>query len=264
MSRPHRRPSGGPGGRPGSPVTAAAVPLAAPACRPRAPACATPLAPARPVADHPVAPAAVRPGAAGPAGHRRRGDRRGGRLRGGPGAPAAAPGGCCAGTDLLDPGGDGTPGLRRPRHRRGEHHRGGAPPGRRLPRTGAGRPHPAGTGQRAAGGRRPGVGAYGQRRPTSPGRSAGRWTTAPTCSTSPSCCTPTTRPSGPRSRTRCDRDVVVVAAAGNLHESGDPRPYPAAYDGVLGVGAIGADGAAVTVLADRPVRRPGGARAATC
>ncbi|MEU1842495.1 type VII secretion-associated serine protease mycosin [Micromonospora sediminicola] len=39
------------------------------------------------------------------------------------------------------------------------------------------------------------------------------------------------------------RDVVVVAAAGNLHDSGDPRPYPAAYDGVLGVGAIGRDGA---------------------
>ncbi|MGN9763637.1 type VII secretion-associated serine protease mycosin [Micromonospora sp. SD12] len=39
-----------------------------------------------------------------------------------------------------------------------------------------------------------------------------------------------------------DRDVVVVAAAGNLHDAGDPRPYPAAYDGVLGVGAIGADG----------------------
>ncbi|MEV4811102.1 type VII secretion-associated serine protease mycosin [Micromonospora avicenniae] len=38
------------------------------------------------------------------------------------------------------------------------------------------------------------------------------------------------------------RDVVVVAAAGNLHEAGDPPPYPAAYDGVLGVGAIGADG----------------------
>ncbi|SBT54004.1 type VII secretion-associated serine protease mycosin [Micromonospora narathiwatensis] len=38
------------------------------------------------------------------------------------------------------------------------------------------------------------------------------------------------------------RDVVVVAAAGNLHDSGNPRPYPAAYDGVLGVGAIGADG----------------------
>lgn len=37
-------------------------------------------------------------------------------------------------------------------------------------------------------------------------------------------------------------DVVVVAAAGNLHENGDPRPYPASYDGVLGVGAIGADG----------------------
>lgn len=40
-----------------------------------------------------------------------------------------------------------------------------------------------------------------------------------------------------------EQDVVVVAAAGNLHDSGDPRPYPAAYDGVLGVGAIGVDGA---------------------
>ncbi|MFI1195829.1 type VII secretion-associated serine protease mycosin [Micromonospora sp. NPDC020750] len=39
-----------------------------------------------------------------------------------------------------------------------------------------------------------------------------------------------------------DRDVVVVAAAGNLHDGGNPRPYPAAYDGVLGVGAIGPDG----------------------
>ncbi|MEH0844538.1 type VII secretion-associated serine protease mycosin [Micromonospora sp. CPCC 205711] len=39
------------------------------------------------------------------------------------------------------------------------------------------------------------------------------------------------------------RDVVVVAAAGNLHDSGDPRPYPASYDGVLGVGAITAGGA---------------------
>ncbi|GGM21525.1 type VII secretion-associated serine protease mycosin [Micromonospora yangpuensis] len=39
-----------------------------------------------------------------------------------------------------------------------------------------------------------------------------------------------------------DRDVVVVAAAGNLHDSGDPLPYPAGYDGVLGVGAIGATG----------------------
>ena len=38
-------------------------------------------------------------------------------------------------------------------------------------------------------------------------------------------------------------DVVVVAAVGNLHENGDPVPYPAAYDGVVGVGAIGPDGA---------------------
>ncbi|WLS46651.1 type VII secretion-associated serine protease mycosin [Micromonospora profundi] len=43
-----------------------------------------------------------------------------------------------------------------------------------------------------------------------------------------------------------DRDVVLVAAAGNLHDSGNPRPFPAAYDGVLGVGAIGVDGARAT------------------
>ncbi|MFI6821449.1 type VII secretion-associated serine protease mycosin [Micromonospora sp. NPDC050187] len=39
-----------------------------------------------------------------------------------------------------------------------------------------------------------------------------------------------------------DRDVVVVAAAGNLHAEGDPRSYPAAYDGVIGVGAIAGNG----------------------
>jgi len=41
-------------------------------------------------------------------------------------------------------------------------------------------------------------------------------------------------------------DVVVVAAAGNLHTDGarpDPIPYPASYTGVIGVGAIGPDGA---------------------
>lgn len=37
-------------------------------------------------------------------------------------------------------------------------------------------------------------------------------------------------------------DVVVVAAAGNLHDNGDPRPYPASYPGVIGVGAIGVAG----------------------
>ncbi|MEU8259345.1 type VII secretion-associated serine protease mycosin [Micromonospora sp. NPDC048999] len=36
-------------------------------------------------------------------------------------------------------------------------------------------------------------------------------------------------------------DVVVVAAAGNLHDSGNPRPYPAAYDGVLGADGTRAD-----------------------
>jgi len=36
-------------------------------------------------------------------------------------------------------------------------------------------------------------------------------------------------------------DIVVVAAAGNQHDHGDPTPYPAAYDGVVGVGAVGPD-----------------------
>lgn len=42
------------------------------------------------------------------------------------------------------------------------------------------------------------------------------------------------------------RDVIVVAAAGNLHDSGDPLPYPAAYDGVLGVGAVTPTGTRAT------------------
>lgn len=40
-----------------------------------------------------------------------------------------------------------------------------------------------------------------------------------------------------------DADIVVVAAVGNAHDQGDPTPYPAAYDGVVGVGAIDATGA---------------------
>lgn len=39
-----------------------------------------------------------------------------------------------------------------------------------------------------------------------------------------------------------EKGIVVVAAAGNQHDKGDPTPYPAAYDGVLGVGAIAEDG----------------------
>jgi type VII secretion-associated serine protease mycosin len=39
-----------------------------------------------------------------------------------------------------------------------------------------------------------------------------------------------------------DSDVVVVAAAGNAYTEGNPKPYPASYDGVIGVGAIGPDG----------------------
>jgi type VII secretion-associated serine protease mycosin len=45
-------------------------------------------------------------------------------------------------------------------------------------------------------------------------------------------------------RRAVDRGAVVVAAVGNRHDTaGDPlTPYPAAYPGVVGVGAIGYDG----------------------
>ena len=39
-----------------------------------------------------------------------------------------------------------------------------------------------------------------------------------------------------------DHDVLLVAAAGNAAEQGNTTPYPAAYDGVVGVGAITPDG----------------------
>jgi membrane-anchored mycosin MYCP len=39
-----------------------------------------------------------------------------------------------------------------------------------------------------------------------------------------------------------DRGVTVVAAAGNDAQQGNPRPYPASYPGVIGVGAVGPDG----------------------
>ncbi len=42
------------------------------------------------------------------------------------------------------------------------------------------------------------------------------------------------------------RDVVVVAAAGNGPADGQRHPYPATYDGVLGVGAVGATGGGPT------------------
>jgi type VII secretion-associated serine protease mycosin len=37
-------------------------------------------------------------------------------------------------------------------------------------------------------------------------------------------------------------DIVVVAAVGNDYDKGNLVPYPASYDGVVGVGAIGPDG----------------------
>jgi type VII secretion-associated serine protease mycosin len=41
------------------------------------------------------------------------------------------------------------------------------------------------------------------------------------------------------------RDALVVAAAGNRYETGNPLPFPAAYEGVVGVGGIQQDGARV-------------------
>jgi type VII secretion-associated serine protease mycosin len=38
------------------------------------------------------------------------------------------------------------------------------------------------------------------------------------------------------------RGVVIVAAAGNLNDKGNPTPYPAAWPDVVGVAAIGPDG----------------------
>jgi type VII secretion-associated serine protease mycosin len=43
-------------------------------------------------------------------------------------------------------------------------------------------------------------------------------------------------------RAALDADIVVVASVGNLAGQGNPTPYPAAYDGVVGVGAIDAQG----------------------
>ncbi len=47
-------------------------------------------------------------------------------------------------------------------------------------------------------------------------------------------------------REAIEADIVVVAAVGNQHERGDPTPYPAAYPGVIGVGAIDSDGLRVS------------------
>ena len=62
-----------------------------------------------------------------------------------------------------------------------------------------------------------------------------------------------------------DNDVVLVAAAGNRHQDGarpDPVPYPAAYEGVIGVGAIDQNGARIRQSQIGPyvdIVAPGGA-----
>ena len=57
------------------------------------------------------------------------------------------------------------------------------------------------------------------------------------------------------------KDVVVVAAAGNVQKEGRRIPvaaYPAAYEGVLSVGSAGPDGREGRLLQRRhPRRRPG-------
>ncbi|HEY7222297.1 MAG TPA: type VII secretion-associated serine protease mycosin [Micromonosporaceae bacterium] len=44
-------------------------------------------------------------------------------------------------------------------------------------------------------------------------------------------------------RDALDAEIVVVAAVGNDFQRGNPTPFPAAYDGVVGVGAIDGTGA---------------------
>ncbi|GAA3760239.1 type VII secretion-associated serine protease mycosin [Plantactinospora mayteni] len=39
-----------------------------------------------------------------------------------------------------------------------------------------------------------------------------------------------------------EKNVVIVAAAGNLYKEKNPRPYPTSYDGVIGVGSVGENG----------------------
>lgn len=62
-----------------------------------------------------------------------------------------------------------------------------------------------------------------------------------------------------------DNDVVLVAAAGNRHQDGarpDPVPYPASYDGVIGVGAVDQNGARIRQSQIGPyvdIVAPGGA-----
>ncbi len=61
------------------------------------------------------------------------------------------------------------------------------------------------------------------------------------------------------------KDVVLIAAGGNQHQKGerpDPVPYPAAYEGVIGVGAIDEQGARVAESQVGPyvdIVAPGGA-----
>jgi type VII secretion-associated serine protease mycosin len=48
------------------------------------------------------------------------------------------------------------------------------------------------------------------------------------------------------------RDAVLVAAAGNRQEAGNPRVFPASYDGVVGVGGVQTDGARVATSQTGP------------
>jgi type VII secretion-associated serine protease mycosin len=49
-----------------------------------------------------------------------------------------------------------------------------------------------------------------------------------------------------------DADIVVVAAVGNQYERGNPTPYPASYDGVIGVGAVDERGVRVATSQTGP------------
>ncbi|MFJ8579160.1 type VII secretion-associated serine protease mycosin [Micromonospora sp. NPDC093277] len=242
MSRPIARPALGPASRAlaGLAAVLTAVPIAGPAAARAASACATPPAPARPVADQPwpqqrYAPDRLAPLATGvgvtvavvDSGVDRTHPQLAGRV--------------LAGADFLDPGGDGTrdcaghgtgvASIITATPRPGVAFRGLAPDVRILPvRVSE---------QQVVEGRESGrtVGAADFAR-------AIRWAVDHDADVlNLSVVLYVDNPAVRLAIAYAVRhDVVVVAAAGNLHDSGNPRPYPAAYDGVLGVGAIGADG----------------------
>ena len=237
-------------------ATLPAVTVSSVTAGPRAPRPAPPARAGPAGRRPPLAPAAVRAGAARPPGHRRRRDRGGDRLGRRPAAsPAPRPGARPARTSSTRAAtAPATAPVTAPEWPAS------SPPGRVPGSPSGGSPRgqdPAGTGERAAGRRGPRVGAYGQRRRFRPSHPVGR---GPRRRRAQPLRRPVRRQPGRAGRGRlCGR--AGRARGGRRRQPARQRrpaaPTLPAYDGVLGVGAVGAGGRPRTVLAGRPVRRPG-------